>query len=478
MLTGAPGGSGGFALALLTESFAVRALLGSLAAAALATAAVRAGLVTSVNGRRLLVLTPPLAAAAAAVATALQSAAYLPELWLLPASAELNDLVSALSENRPGNLLLVVYAVVVALLLLRRAVGQYRVRRVVAGGRAPGRADRRVIDAVRRLAPGMGVPMPHVVLVPNCPGGAFAAGILRSVIGVDPALVRTLDDGELEGLLAHELAHIRRRDNLLCLIVGVFRDLTFFLPTVSLAARWLRREQEESADDVAAWATGRPAALASSILKVWQRSASIGPRVACAAVPPRPQAAMVGTPRLGALALSNGAQLIAFRVERLIVGPRLLSRTRSNAELALAAGVLSVGLVGALTVPGWIAERTEADQIWGTILTSAGTAVEQPAESPAFTAFRALTDTTSAAPDATASATSAVEETGCPCIETQAQLRESVGATAPASHPRLRWLQGERDPNIPEVPKARAVLTLDQGPRMGVFLVAEGSGQR
>lgn len=469
------GRSGGVALALLTESFAVRALLGSLAAAVLATVAVRAGFAASVSGRRLLVLTPALAAAAAGVATAVQSTAYLPELMVLPASAagELNDLVSTFAQDRPRNILLLVHGVIAGTLLTRRALGVYAVRRVVARGRAPGGQDRRIVTTVRRLAPRVGVDVPRLVLVPDCPGGAFAAGSFRPVLGVDPALVTTLDDGELEGLLAHELAHVRRRDPLLCLILGAFQDLTFFLPTVSMAARWLRREQEESADEIAAKVTARPAALASGLLKVWQRSAAAGPHVACAAVPPRP--AVAGVPRMGALALSDGAQLIALRVERLIAGHRALSRRRSNAEMALAAAVLSVGLVGALTVPGWIVERTDANQIWVPILTSGGAVADQPAESPAFSTFRAVTETDVVAPDPATPATSAVEETGCPCIETQAQLRAAVGATAPASNPHLEWSpSGERDFALTDPPRTRAVLTLDQGPRMGVFLVGEG----
>ena len=63
-------------------------------------------------------------------------------------------------------------------------------------------------------------------------------------------LVEQLDTRELEGLLAHELAHIARRDVPLNVAIGVIRDLTFFVPPLHLAARWLRQEQEHAADDL------------------------------------------------------------------------------------------------------------------------------------------------------------------------------------------------------------------------------------
>lgn len=455
------------ALALLTESFAVRALLGSLAAAVLAALAVRAGLTSSVRARRLLLLAPLLAAAAAAVATALTSAAYLPQLLVLPATGELVGMVASGGEQQPLNLLLIAHAAIAGVLLTRRLLGVLAVRRIVGRGRPPGAADARIRAALTRIADRMGLATPTLVLVPRCPGGAFACGVLRPLVAADPALVAALDDGELDGLLAHELAHLRRRDPLLSLAVGAFRDLTFFLPTVSLAARWLHREQEESADELAARATGRPAALASGILKVWQRGVPGTPAVACPAV---------RGPRRPALALSSGSQHVALRVERLIVERPRPSLRRTRAEFVLAAAVLSVGLVAALTVPAWIVERTDADQIWVPFQTSTR-AAGGAAESPAFATFRSLTATTADAPDGALRTTAAVEEAACPCVETQAQLREEMGATAPIGRPRLVW-SGHRDPDydVPDV-RVREVLSLEQGPRVGVFLVDGRSRQ-
>jgi hypothetical protein len=55
-------------------------------------------------------------------------------------------------------------------------------------------------------------------------------------------------------------------------------------------------------------------------------------------------------------------------------------------------------------------------------------------------------------------------------------LRSAEAATAPGIDDRLRWSSGDTaDFTVRDVPRARAVLTLEQGPRVGVFLVEEGS---
>ncbi len=473
---GAPGGTGGFTLALITESFAVRALLGSVAAAGLAALAVRLRLVRGTSGRRLLVLAPVLTAAVAAGATGLESAAYLPQLQVMEPNGtvrELRDLIGAATGSR--NLLVVVHAAIAGTLLSRRALGALSVRRLLQRGRSAA-GERRLTEAMARLAPRMGLPQPHLLLIAGCPGGAFTYGTLRPVVAVDPALLSALDQRELEGLLAHELAHVRRRDGLLCLLIGVFRDLTFFLPTIALAARWLRREQEESADEVAARSTERPVALASSILKVWDRSSAGGPRVACAAVPGRLRLAPAGGAPEPAAPVSDGARLVAHRVERLLAGHLPLSRGRRSAEVGLVAGILTIALFTALTVPHWISVRTRSNQLWVTYLSAAATGGDAVEESPALATFHALTRTPAQAGAATgAGSHTARDDLSCPCVETQAQLREGVAARAPEAQP--NWLPQERSSPFLPGGSTRTLLALDErGPRVGVFLVADDGG--
>jgi Zn-dependent protease with chaperone function len=476
------GDSGGFLVSLVTESFAVRALLGSLAAAALAAALVGTGLVRSSRARRLVLLTPVLTAAVAALGSI--GEVYLPQLSVASgagtAAGALLEILGergALTTEAGLDLLVLVYGLVVAGLLSRRLLGMAAVRRTLRPS-VEADPDTAVVRETRALAAIMGIRTPQVRLLAGCPGGAFTTGTRRPVIAVDPRLLDELDDQELEGLLAHELAHIARRDTLLGSIVGMSRDIAFFLPPLHLASRWLQREQEESADELATEYTGRPVALASSILKVWECSRDHR-RLAtvCAAVPGRvalPSGVLVVRP-----GSQGGLRVVTARVERLIARLPAPSRLRRWSEMALAAGVLVVGTSAALTVPGWIATDLNASSLSFLYL---GAPPVTPAESPAFATFRALAPE---APAAAASATGAASTAlvadrvaGCPCVESQAQLHTGETGSSRARPSRLAWSSGRPAWEMIETAPGGTIQTArplwrltESGPQVGFFLV-------
>jgi Zn-dependent protease with chaperone function len=468
-------------LSLLTESFAVRALLGSAVAVALTGAAVRGRWVRGPRARRLVVLAPVLAAVAAGLASVIEAETYLPQVWVTSAATRSGQVLEFLGElrfiatDRGVDLLVLGWAVVVAVLLTRRVVGLLACRRLVRT--ATPLADGHPLAVLTaRLARRMGGVAVDLRLLADCPGGALTMGTRRPVIIIDPALAQRLDPQEIEGLLAHEIAHVARRDTLLAAIVGVFADVTFFLPTIHLAARWLRREREESADELASDCTGRPGALASSILKVFQGAVPAAPGLtACAAVP-----AVLGHGRLRRrpAAVSEGAGVVAARVERLVAGPGSITARRDSAEVLLAAAMIVVASAATLVVPSWIATDLGAYSLaFGYVPPP-----EQPVESAAFATFRAL------APVATADDSlmgwertrmRPLEEAsepaaGCPCIESPAQWLAATPAQAPRPPQRMAW-RATRVPTWDVAPQpgavqARPLLTLPEA-EVGFFLV-------
>ena len=263
---GLRGVADGLGLLLNTESFAARALIGSIVALLLAALVVRLGWVRSRRARRGLVLTPVAAAAAAAVASAGDT--FLPPFVVVTSGDGESWRVFG-HEYTVLRLewLVIAYVAVASFLLLRRLMSHLACKAYVH--RAVVCDDPGVTAIVRRLSSKLAITAPPLLLVPDCPGGAFTSGTREPVVCIDPVHLETLDDRELEGLIAHELAHISRHDVALNIAIGIIRDLTFFLAPLHLAARWLREEQEHAADDLASDSTGRPAALASSILKVW-----------------------------------------------------------------------------------------------------------------------------------------------------------------------------------------------------------------
>ena len=93
-------------------------------------------------------------------------------------------------------------------------------------------------------------------------------GILRPLIVVPTDLLDGLRPDELKMVLMHELAHVRRYDNLTLLIQRLIGVALFFHPAVWLCGRMLRQEAEQACDDLVVWSTGRSEDYARGLTSV------------------------------------------------------------------------------------------------------------------------------------------------------------------------------------------------------------------
>ncbi|MEK7849081.1 MAG: M56 family metallopeptidase, partial [Chloroflexota bacterium] len=109
---------------------------------------------------------------------------------------------------------------------------------------------------------------------------AYARGLALPCLVLSPPLLRILDDRELAAVLAHELAHLRRRDNWSGWALLALRSVQFFNPVALLVFRHILYDTERVCDDEAAAATGDALALASGLLKVWRPASPAASRPA------------------------------------------------------------------------------------------------------------------------------------------------------------------------------------------------------
>ncbi len=80
----------------------------------------------------------------------------------------------------------------------------------------------RVYEVVERITQKQGLPMPKIYVIPTDSPNAFATGRNPShaSVAVTQGILDLLDDEELEGVLAHELGHVRNRDILISSIAA------------------------------------------------------------------------------------------------------------------------------------------------------------------------------------------------------------------------------------------------------------------
>ena len=113
----------------------------------------------------------------------------------------------------------------------RMVLKMYRAREV-DGSQAP-----ELHAMVRRLSRNAGLPMPRVYVIPQETPNAFATGRNpeHAVVAVTEGLMQLMDKNEIEGVLAHELGHIKNRDILIGTVAATMAGAIMMLASM---ARW------------------------------------------------------------------------------------------------------------------------------------------------------------------------------------------------------------------------------------------------
>ncbi len=159
--------------------------------------------------------------------------------------------------------------------------------------------DKKIEDIVSRIAKGAGIPVPKLYFVNEAVPNAFATGRNpeHAAVAVTKGLKEVLNEEEIEGVLAHEISHIKNRDTLVSTMAATIGGavsflanmawwlslggnrreggMLIFLPLVILAPiaaglvqLAISRGRELGADYTGALVTKNPLALASALQKI------------------------------------------------------------------------------------------------------------------------------------------------------------------------------------------------------------------
>ncbi|MDY6936811.1 MAG: M48 family metalloprotease [Cyanobacteriota bacterium] len=178
----------------------------------------------------------------------------------------------------------------------RIALAAYKAQPVSAD-RAP-----KLYQMVERLCDRANLPMPGVYIIPSQSPNAFATGRdpEHAAVAVTEGILRVLPDDELEGVIAHELTHIRNRDTLTQAVAATIASAISFIAQMLSYSMWfgggrnrdggnfigmmatiflapiaasviqlgISRTREFEADAGAAEITGNPDALARALQRI------------------------------------------------------------------------------------------------------------------------------------------------------------------------------------------------------------------
>lgn len=207
-------------------------------------------------------------------------------------------------------------------------------------------APKACVEALARLAARLRVTRLVTVLESAVVQVPAVIGWLRPVVLLPASALTGLTPLQLDALLAHELAHVRRHDYLLNLVQCVIEILLFYHPAVWWVSRRVRQEREHCCDDLAVAVCGDAHSYATALF-VMERL-------------------RVPTPAL-AVAASGGSLL--SRIRRLLVPTQAEAEIfpRWMAGLVTAALALTIvggtGLAGATATPGRQAEADGATPV-------------------------------------------------------------------------------------------------------------------
>lgn len=161
------------------------------------------------------------------------------------------------------------YASAAYLLLLIIPVIQFArnyrfVQTIRSAGLSKCHVDLRIF--IQRFAERMGIKRPIHVYISELISSPVTIGFLKPIVLMPLVAITSLSQKQVEAVLLHELAHIRRYDYFVNLFIHFIRTILYFNPFVKLFAKTIEREREKSCDEMVIQFEYDPHGYASALL--------------------------------------------------------------------------------------------------------------------------------------------------------------------------------------------------------------------
>jgi uncharacterized protein (TIGR03435 family) len=253
------------------------------------------------------------AAAAAAPADVVGIPHTMLPIWIAPDTSSLHWLNAVQLWALP------LWSAGVLVLSVRLAIGCTEAFRL---GRRGTHASAAVVDIAQAVGRRMGVGRPLRVVTSTGADGPSVLGWLKPVILLPPAIASGLTPSQLEAVLAHELAHVKRHDYAVNILQILLETLFFYHPATWWISSRIRIEREVCCDLLAVECCGDAMGYARALLAIAERQL----------VPPR-------------LALASTGGSLVDRVQRLLDLPAHEYRpSRWSSVVAIGLSLVCVGL--------------------------------------------------------------------------------------------------------------------------------------
>ncbi|HTB97371.1 MAG TPA: M56 family metallopeptidase [Terracidiphilus sp.] len=242
--------------------------------------------------------------------------------WTLSTSSLPERIADLADRAMPG--ILATWIVGVFVLLTRAIVGSVALHRLKTQAIDP--VSEGLHAVVQRASMRLGVRRAFAFFASRVVSGPMVIGWLKPVVLFPAASLAGLSAEQFEAILLHELAHIRRRDDLVNTIQVAMETLLFYHPAVWWVSRQIRQEREHCCDDIVVAETGSALHYAKALYFLEEQRSTA------------PQFALSG----------NGGQL-SMRIKRLLTGTQTAGSSGATGWVLTAAVVLLIGGIAAST---------------------------------------------------------------------------------------------------------------------------------